>query len=707
MRRADHTIVIEVPPRARNRIDYKKTSIMQDRTTMRESNHQLHRAVLNEIEGLLKQVGRTSGNERVSRALENVEKLVTPIRDALVERIGSLEDHARWDKFTIAFYGETNAGKSTTIETLRMLLGEKTKVEARRKFNALQQAYGLTDSMMASLQASIEAGMLQLQALSNEEADASARQQVNGERKALQKLIDERDDALAKLAELSSVADGFIVGTGRSDFTRHTQAYTFDVSGKTFEILDVPGIEGKEADVIDSILGAVQSAHAVFYITGKAAPPQTGDANGNGTLEKIREHLGDHSEVWSIYNKRITNPIMLEKPALLNGTEPSGVAALDATMREHLDSKYRGCIPLSAQPAFLAAADCLAPGSDLLRNRAKFLSKFGVEEVVAKSGFRSFVDRLTGPMMTDCEARMHAANVHKVRCAVDDAQKALSVEQRNTIGPLAAQCHEDWKLVDRQLALHVDALGKSMLTIGMDAVASFETRARDSIYKQISRGIDNDDLKSLVKRTIQDEQALLEAEVKKRVEDKFSGFQKDVSTLLERFRERVMQLQDAYGAMNNRGFKRDFDLKMDIDSGVQYTALIGALIGGLLLAWNPIGWVSLAIGGLTILVTVVKAVWSFFDSDYKKAQQRKAANENLARVVKSMREGMEKHFDELRKAVVERMDGIRSDMARSVNLAAEVNAALIQVCGNLNRLSNSMAGTASGNQTTTRNKVAA
>lgn len=38
-----------------------------------------------------------------------------------------LQKHAEWDKFTLAFFGETNAGKSTIIESLRILFKEESR----------------------------------------------------------------------------------------------------------------------------------------------------------------------------------------------------------------------------------------------------------------------------------------------------------------------------------------------------------------------------------------------------------------------------------------------------------------------------------------------------------------------------------------------------------------------------------------------------
>jgi len=97
----------------------------------------------------------------------------------------------------------------------------------------------------------------------------------------------ENESQLAHLlAELQVHADGEIIGDGMADFTRETQRYELELDGQPFALLDVPGIEGKEGLVLDQIERAVQTAHAVFYVTNQPAPPQTGDGQHQGTLEK-------------------------------------------------------------------------------------------------------------------------------------------------------------------------------------------------------------------------------------------------------------------------------------------------------------------------------------------------------------------------------------------------------------------------------------
>lgn len=70
----------------------------------------------------------------ISLSSEEDQKHILQIKDKLSEisqsfnkEIDSLEKNSEWEKFTIAFFGETNAGKSTIIESLRIIFKEKER----------------------------------------------------------------------------------------------------------------------------------------------------------------------------------------------------------------------------------------------------------------------------------------------------------------------------------------------------------------------------------------------------------------------------------------------------------------------------------------------------------------------------------------------------------------------------------------------------
>ena len=70
--------------------------------------------------------------------LQNIRQTLESLNDEFVAEIEKLRTSSEWDKFCIAFFGETNAGKSTIIESLRIIYDEETR---RAEAMAQKQEY--------------------------------------------------------------------------------------------------------------------------------------------------------------------------------------------------------------------------------------------------------------------------------------------------------------------------------------------------------------------------------------------------------------------------------------------------------------------------------------------------------------------------------------------------------------------------------------
>ena len=70
-------------------------------------------------------VEHKEGKQEISSIMEKLRD----IQARFDGELSLLEEHAEWDKFTMAFFGETNAGKSTIIESLRILFKEESRQE--------------------------------------------------------------------------------------------------------------------------------------------------------------------------------------------------------------------------------------------------------------------------------------------------------------------------------------------------------------------------------------------------------------------------------------------------------------------------------------------------------------------------------------------------------------------------------------------------
>ncbi len=66
-------------------------------------------------------------NKDGKREIGNITDKLREIQTRFDSELHQLKTHAEWDTFTLAFFGETNAGKSTIIESLRILFKEESR----------------------------------------------------------------------------------------------------------------------------------------------------------------------------------------------------------------------------------------------------------------------------------------------------------------------------------------------------------------------------------------------------------------------------------------------------------------------------------------------------------------------------------------------------------------------------------------------------
>ncbi|GAA8887030.1 hypothetical protein HpHA96_13770 [Helicobacter pylori] len=163
-------------------------------------------------------------NERLKKSNQEALEVFQKLEFESLKELESLKNNEEWENFTIAFYGETGAGKSTLIECLRLFFKERSKMDQQERFKRLY---------------------------------ANMKNYRGSER-----------------AELEKLQDGAIIGDGRSDSTLETKSYTLKHNNQSFVLLDVPGIEGDEKKVKQQISDATRKAHAIFYVTKTPAPPQ-------------------------------------------------------------------------------------------------------------------------------------------------------------------------------------------------------------------------------------------------------------------------------------------------------------------------------------------------------------------------------------------------------------------------------------------------
>ncbi|MDG6898063.1 hypothetical protein A6A19_08755 [Actinobacillus delphinicola] len=664
-------------------------------------------------------------DEKLAEIQKKAQEQIAYQQGCLQKQCDELEQNAEWNKFTIAFYGETNAGKSTLIETLRILYGEPTKLTERKQFTKLQDEYQSVCELMDKrtrldeLPIVIEQYCDEIKQQQDNIADQLRHYRTsrslwqkflglfrpneyekeifNKRRELKQKLtsnefIEEQkvlqkqnipaktvllDKTLDITEQMTHFADGSIMGDGRSDYTRETTRYKF----ASFDILDVPGIEGKEESVMSAIMQAMQKAHLVFYISNKSAPPQ------DGTLQTIKQHLGALTEVWALYNKRITNVKHQLQGDLLSDGDKEALDKTDEMLRINLgDNHFQGYVAIAARPAFLAVADYLTD-ADMVKRREKNFQVFNRDELLKKTGINDF-QKLLADVTRNADIKIHRANVQKVMMVLNEHILLLD----NLIKELTTNAQQLLILqkraidnLDNIFKIFVNEISNNEYIIGQTI-----NEIRKNIYGDIKGDINNDTFKSLFECHTKNQLKDLEEQLPQTIKLQVQQLQQQIQKELHSYADKVQTL-NTLNLTDSLQLAPSISFNINIDNGVSYWGLAGGLLG-LVLAPFTGGttlWVA-GVGAVTALISFGKAVISFFSSSYKQSQQRKAVDENLRKIEKQLKDDFQESIEQMENAIKEVKEALRNTLCEPYKQALLFNGFIEQARNDLFELSNNI-----------------
>ena len=314
-----------------------------------------------------------------------------------------------WDKLVIAFFGETNAGKSTIIETFRILFDEteRHKNIYASFFKRLKNAYYEIPR--------------------------------EGHSRAYEIFIEciKLFDVRKWFRHIEYAVDGIIVGDGRHDFTKIYKEYEMNISGKPFVLIDVPGIEGNEDDYKDEIKIALSKAHCVFYVQGH------NKTTDSATAEKIKKYLRNWVKVYTIYNVRGSADAYdtpEERVNLVTDDVRKVCVGIEKSFSDILGDSYGGNTVTQGFLALSAQANFSPKRADLIRKQNKLLTFFNSrDELYQFSRFDSVVS-LVNEKASNYTNEIYEANKDKLVALSKHTIFAIEEELNNQKGTIEKYC---------------------------------------------------------------------------------------------------------------------------------------------------------------------------------------------------------------------------------------------------------------------------
>lgn len=664
---------------------------------------QIYNEVLQEIQKIINEFQSEKyeelDTEPKEQALFNLEK----IKLELSSELFSLKENAEWDIFNIAFYGETNAGKSTLIETLRILLEDPKKLKERGEFDQKKQEFLKTKEALENYQSQIdkikEKYHIKLNSIKENldsqkiyiESIQTMLQDFETEKKRLEKLVEEKkegsflnkilslfgllneqksiiglDGSIKKKSEelehinsdynalentyelekkqeiceiekpevqihhlettlsqldqeLVALSDGKIIGDGRPDFTKEVGVYHFIKSNQKFALLDLPGIEGNEELVKHNIEAAVQQAHVVFYISTRPTPPQNVN-DQEGTLYKIKNHLSQHSEVYSLFNKRINNPHQIIS-GLIDEDEKESLIEHESVMKQALGRYYSGNKVISAYPAFLAVGK--SHKESFNKSLAKFLgANYSTEKLLEISGLLEFSSWISSSLIKENRNKIVKSNYKKVCNRLEKTGESIR-QIKDDIENLSQKVEKTGHGTIKQLDGVCDEFKNEINNVINREVEKIKVDFRKKIYEEIDLGISSSEFNEKYNELLEEKGNQLTDSLKSSFDSLKEKTEKKFNEIIQKHQRYEKELLELFIENTNFQFN-NFDR---IDSSEKSN------IGKVLL--SVFGILIAAEFGLPALVlAVVAAIFNIYknlklDSKKRMAHQKKVANEGI------------------------------------------------------------------------------
>ncbi|GHQ35201.1 hypothetical protein VN0352_06000 [Helicobacter pylori] len=585
-------------------------------------------------------------DEKLKRFNQEALEVFQKLESKSLKELESLKNNEEWEKFTIAFYGETGAGKSTLIECLRLFFKEQSKVVQQERFKRLYSNYQ-----------------------NNYQNDERKKQNI--------------------LNELHSLQDGAIIGDGRSDFTLKTRSYSFQYNHQNFILLDVPGIEGDEKKVKQQISNATKKAHAIFYVTKTPAPPQKGEQGKEGTIEKIQKQLDSQTEVWAIFNKPINNPRAF-KDGLIDESEKESLKILNKEMKNILGKHYKGYKAVSTQMAFYGLSSALLPETDFDEKKQKFLKDFKAGELLYQSHFKLLAKFISEELLKNSRAKIIQSNCNKALKVVEELQKAIEITIEKRIDPMIKEAQEHQQEAHYNLDRSTDKFILNLTNSAFYEIDRFKSDLREKMYVHINKNIEDEECKEIFKNELIQGIETLHEYIKWRFRECEKRFDGEIKEAIKQLEYRI---KDSLAMLERISIDRGFNLNFDTDSGIDGTKLATSIGGlgllGIFNAWNPMGWLALTIGTITGLVGIAESIWKFFSSRYQRSQQKKEVDKNLNKICEIIEERVRNQIiKDAKKGISEKVESLKARLNDPIVCYERMKEGLIKAGEDLRHLSN-------------------
>ena len=477
-------------------------------------------------------------DEQLIKSFENIRSVISKGISKIKYHLEILSKTAEWDKLNVAFFGETNAGKSTIIEAL-----------------------------------------------------------ING--------------------------DGRSIGEGYKDFTKTINLYNYN----NINLIDMPGIEGRENRVIKNIQKAVNKSHVIFYVIGTNKEPE------EYTISKIKNFLKDNAKVYSIINVRDKPTAYKIKKELKDKNIATVESRIERKFSEILGNNYAGNIVVNGYLAFLRSNRIAKTRFE--NDQIKALNIFGNKSKIEEFSNIREIYNLLDSFKKDIKNEIIISNTYKFIKNISVILSNILREKKN----FDLFLKETNELTEKYL----DEVEKIIQKYESEIMSTLEVNINSlkaELKKEVNKGIDNGDKESSIRSNLDNIKKLYERKLNEQIEELLSSMKNEIESKIKEFKDRI-SLQ-----MQFLNFKGNFDLGSILESlEVNFKYVIGQIVDVGLSIWRVVIFFAIKpiLGIVAGVLALARKIWDWFfgDPDKRKREAKSKAKYEINYMINDVKKKIE------------------------------------------------------------------
>ncbi|UOR38431.1 hypothetical protein MPF94_03590 [Helicobacter pylori] len=271
---------------------------------------------------------------------------------------------------------------------------------------------------------------------------------------------------------------------------------------------------------------------------------------------------------------------------------------------------------------------------------------------------------------------------------IEKLQKAIVTTIDREINPTIKEIKNHYQEVCDNLDRSRDKFVSNLTNSTFTETERFKSDFREEMHVHIDDDIKNEECKIMFTHELQKGTEKLRENIGRHFNECKERFIEEMKKDIEQFEERI---KDSLVMLDRINIDSGFDFSFNIDSGINKMGLFASIGGLALLLMTPVVGEIALIGGLVLgAIGVVKSLWSFFSSDYKKSQQRKEVDKNLDKVFKTIEEKMRNQLEDAKKGIFEKVESLKAGLNDPVVCYERMREGLIKAGEGLWQISNNI-----------------